>query len=109
MLNADLLTFLEHAISRALHDAESNETKGFWCDGILLSEGNGHYSQKSVNNNKQVTLKAFVGKDGQTPYQLTLLFGNQALSRYARGLSLERCVPDRSTEDWFEIDVQNKK
>lgn|GEM_PF-3166279 len=59
MLNTNFFTILEHAISRALHDTESSETKGFWYDRVLLSEGDDHYLQKSVNDNKQVTLKEF--------------------------------------------------
>lgn len=108
-LNADFLSTLEHSIRQALRHLDTDETKGFWCDGILLSEGNAHYSIKSVNANRSVKLKAFLGKDGQTPYELTLLFGGHALSRYARDLSLEDCIPDRPADEWIAVDTAKKQ
>jgi hypothetical protein len=56
-----------------------------------------------------VILKAHIGKDGQTEYELTLKFGKKALSRYARNLDLKACVPNPDQQNWFVIDTKRKK
>ena len=109
MLDHDLLTFLEYEISKAFENSDNEAIKGFWCDGILLPESSNSYSQKFVNDNRQIILKAFIGKDGQTEYELTLKFGNKALSRYARSLDIKECLPTLNKTKWFDIDTKGRK
>jgi hypothetical protein len=66
----------------------------FWCDGVYSHLPEVYYSQKYINDKRETKLKAFIGKDGQTRYDLILKFGPKSLSRYARGLNLERCLPE---------------
>jgi hypothetical protein len=54
-------------------------------------------------------MKAYVGKDGQTVYSLTLKFGSKALSRYARNLDIVECIPQTDFENWFKIDITKKE
>ncbi len=105
MLDQNFLTFLEYEISKVFDNTPDEEFRGFWCDGLLLSEPEQDYSIKYVNDNRLVVLKAFLGKDGQTEYKVLLHFGNKTLSRYARGLSLQECLP---CSDWFSIDINKK-
>ncbi len=109
MLDCDFCIFLEFKICDALDSVETNAFWGLWCDGVLLSEPDIYYSRKYINDNRQVRLKAFVGEDGQTVYELTLKFGPKALSRCARGLSIRECVPTADTKDWFSIDFEEKR
>lgn len=109
MLTQNFCIFLEYEICKALELSDDNQLKGFWCDGILLSEPESSYSQKSVNDTRQVILKAFIGKNGQTEYELTLKFGKKALSRYARNLTIDVCVPNPEDQSRFEIDVERKQ
>lgn len=51
------------------------------------------YTLQAVNNNRQVTLKAFLGRDGQTEYVLIMQLGPTALSRHARSLDIQECIP----------------
>ena len=88
MLDQNFCETLEYKLCDAFENLENENLKVFWCDGILLSEDDKYYSQKFVNENRQVKMQAFVGKDGQTLYSLTLKFGNEALSRYARNLNI---------------------
>lgn len=83
--------------------------KGFWCDGILLFDIENEYLKKQINDKRSVVMKAFSGKTGQEEYELTLLFGRKALSRYSRDLRLEGCVPDAEISDWLEVDPIKKK
>lgn len=109
MLDQDFCEFLEYEICKVIELSENDEIKGFWCDGILLNQPDSSYSQKIVNENRQVVLKAFIGKDGQTEYELTLKFGKKALSRYARGLDIKECVPNKDKQNWFDIDTKRNK
>jgi hypothetical protein len=107
MVNSDFCEFLAYKLGPAFEHSDNEEVRGFWCDGILLSEPDQSYSKKFINDNGQIILKAFIGKDGQIEYQLKLIFGRKALSRYARDLEISVCVPDPLTPVWFTIDVAN--
>ena len=54
-------------------------------------------------------MQAFIGKDGQTVYSLTLKFGNKALSRYARNLNMVECIPQTDFDNWLKIDILKKE
>jgi hypothetical protein len=109
MLDQDFCEYLEYEICKAFEHSGNDQIKGFWCDGIVLSQPDNFYSQKFVNDNRQVLLKAFIDKSGQTEYELTLKFGNQALSRYARNLDIKECVPTPDKLNWFIIDTKSHK
>ncbi len=107
MLDQDFYQFLEYGICKAFQHSQDEALNGFWCDGVLPLS-NHDYSRKSINDNKKITLKAFIGKDGQSVYELTLRLGARALSRYARGLDLKECVPNPDKPDWCNINTQKK-
>ena len=110
MLDDEFCEQLEWKIGNAMEALWKTDErlKGFWCDGVLLPESESEYSKKHVNDNRFVIMKAFTGKSGQEEYELTLLFGKKALSRYARDLSLEECVPDLENSDWLQVDPVRK-
>jgi hypothetical protein len=109
MIDDDLCIFLEYHLGEAFANSDKEEVRSFWCDGVLLSEPDKCYSKKFINDNRQTTLKAFIGKDGGTAYELILKFGRRALSRFARDLDISICVPDAEKPDWFNIDTKNRK
>jgi len=109
MIDRDFCEFLEYEICKAFEYSDDDEIKGFWCDGVLKDQPELYYSPKFVNDNRQVILKAHLGKDGQTEYELTLKFGKKALSRYTRNLDLKECVPHPEQQNWFVIDTKRKK
>lgn len=109
MIDQGFCEFLEHEITKAFEHSDNEQIKGFWCDGVLTNQLDSYYSQKFVSDNRQVILKAFIGKDGQTEYELTLKFGNKALSRYVRNLDIKECVPDPDNQNWFDIDTKRNK
>ena len=104
MLNKDFLELLEYQLTKALTISQNSQLKGFWCDGILLPSEN----EKKLLKTKQVLMTAFLGKDGQDKYDLTLKFGVNSLNNYANCLSLFSCVPNPDMKDWFNIDVSSK-
>ena len=109
IIDRDFCEFLEYEICKAFEHSDNDEIKGFWCDGVLTDQPDSYYSQKFVNDNREVKLQAFIGKDGQTEYELTLKFGNKALSRYARNLDIKECVPNPDKQNWFDIDTKRNK
>jgi len=109
MIDREFCDLLEHKICGALKNSLNEEVKGYWCDGVLLPFSESEFSQKHINDNKQTTLKAFLGANGQDTYTVKLLFGKRALSRYARGLKISDCLPESLDDSWFKIDLQFKE
>ncbi len=106
MIDEHFCEFLEYEICKALECLDEPESSGFWCDGILKSQSEYSYSQKFVNDNRKMTFKAFIGKDGQQEYDLTLKFGSKALSRFARNLDIKECFLSPQNPEWFTIDTK---
>lgn len=109
MLDQEFCEVLEYKISDVLKNIHSQEVKGFWCDGVLLSEPDNYYSKEFIADNRQTKMKAYVGKDGQGTYILTLKFGNKALSMYASNLNLAECIPQTDFQKWFSIDTAKQE
>ena len=110
MLDNDFFNTLEwETIPNALEEIGNPDTKGFWCDGVMTTASDIYYTKKFVNDNRYVPLLAYVGKDGTGKFEVILYFGPQALSRYARDLSITECIPDTAASEWFAIDVQQQK
>lgn len=109
MLDNEFCYFLEYRICDLLENSNDDRLKGFWCDGVYLPLFENNYSQKYVNDNRQIILKAHIGKDGQQEYKLTMNFGPKALSKYARNLDIKECVPNPDSENCFAIDIEKLK
>jgi len=101
-------TIMEYELCKIFEMIDEEQCKGFWCDGVKLSEQKEHYTKKYVNDNKCVNLIAYIGKTGQTEYSLKLLLGKKALSRYARGLSISECFPTDNVKNFVKLDIENK-
>lgn len=109
MFDQDFCDFLEYEICKAFNHSAGEQIKGFWCDGILLNHPDSSYTQEAINKNRQIQLKAFICKDGQSEYELTLKLGNKALSKFARNLDIKECIPNPEKQNWFEIDTKLNK
>jgi hypothetical protein len=108
MIDKDFCDFLEYQLSKSLFNSSDKHLKAFWCDGIILPLNENEYSKKSINDNRQVLVSAYFGKDGQDEYSMLIRFGSRSLSRYARGLDIKECVPSIEENDWYIIDEENK-
>lgn len=98
--------FLESWLCFAVKQLPDPSLSYFWCDGVYSMQAEGHYSQKHINDRREARLRAFFGQSGQDRYDLYLVFGRKALSRYAIGLDLKVCMPDSS--DGLFIDPEMK-
>ena len=85
------------------------DLKGFWCDGVSPSPlPESQLAPKQIHDTRQITTTAWLGKSGQEEYELTIHFGRQALSRYAKGSPLDDCIPNEEAKDWLRVDVDHK-
>jgi hypothetical protein len=108
MLDQEFCEYLEYEISNAFANTKNEKLKHFWCDGILLPTFESQYSTKFVNDNRKILMTAYLGLDGQNKYELILLFGRKAQSKYARGLDISECVPNPLEDNWLEVDIAKK-
>ena len=63
--------FLENEICRYFENNYDQNTKGFWCDGVIFEwadEGGAYF-------------KIFLGKKGETEYKLKLIIGEKASNK----------------------------
>ena len=109
MLDKEFCDFLEYHLTKSFKHSADDNIRSFWCDGIALPLIEKEYSQKTVNDKRQILLKAYIGKDGQDEYKLLMKFGNRSLSNYARGLDIKEHVPDQEKNDWYSVDIKNKQ
>jgi hypothetical protein len=109
MLDDDFLVKMEwEIIPNALEEIGNPDTSGCWCDGVMITVDTND-TKKFVNDKRHITLKAFMCREqGVEEYDLILLFGPKALSRYARELSILECIPNAPASEWFYFDVQKQ-
>jgi len=100
-------TLLEYHLTEAFSNAEEAELRRFWCDGINLPEESAS-AAKSVNDTRNIRTTAWIGNNGQDEYETIITFGRKSLSRYARSLSLDECLPPATDNGWYLIDTQKK-
>ena len=104
--NKEFCGHLEYHLCSTFKKSGKEELKGFWCDGVSWSPlPDNQLTKKYVNDNRKVVTKAWIGKNGQDEYEMTILFGNHSLGRYAKGTSMIDCIPSDESMDWLEIDT----
>ncbi|MBT1708865.1 hypothetical protein KK062_11560 [Fulvivirgaceae bacterium PWU5] len=74
---------------------------GFWCGGVDTPYFDYKLARKHVNDTRKIETRAWIGPSGQEEYALVIHFGKYALRRYAKGSSLNDCVPSPNTDDWL--------
>ncbi|MDQ3800332.1 MAG: hypothetical protein M3384_12850 [Acidobacteriota bacterium] len=110
MLPESFLISLEYSIAIALENAGEK----YWCDGVypLDSDGEDDLAPGKVRDSGEIRLRAAMPKgqyeDEQFWFDLILKFGKRSLERYAKGESLDDCIPDLSGAGWIKLDVENK-
>ena len=107
--NEKFCSQLEFHSCRAFEKSDRQDIKGFWCDGVSWTPTlDGQLGKKNVNDKRKIVTKAWLGKDGQSEYEMTIYFGQYSLSRYAKGTQLTDCIPSEDTMDWIEINPAKK-
>ena len=101
--NQEFCQHLEHQLD--LINLNSDELKGFWCDGIShWPDDFKSLSKTNIMRTKSINTKAWVGKDGQTEYNMNIQLGPIAITNYELGKSLEESIPTTEHPKWISID-----
>lgn len=108
-INENFYAHLEYILSMTFEKSNKIELKGFWCDGVSEPMLDTQLSKNNVNDKQKIVTKAWIGKDGQSEYEMTIHFGKYTKRRYAKGTSITDCIPSTESMDWIDIDTKNKK
>jgi hypothetical protein len=101
ILDNGFYEFMEYEICKYFENNNNQNTKGFWCDGILFDWID--------EDNQIIYCKTFIGKKGETKYTLALLFGNKIISENKNGIDIKTYFIMDNWENNFHIDLENKK
>lgn len=89
---------------------DDDRFNGFWCDGIdHLPTSIMSLSKLKIKENKEIITKAWIGKEGQSIYEMTIKLGDKSLRNYELNQSLIDCIPNKDDKKWIEIDPIKKK
>lgn len=108
MIDDNFCSALEARLSHGFAISDDPAVRAFWCDDVLLPDIERNLLLKNVNDRREIPMSAFTGPNGQEKYELILKLGPKALSRYARQLDLEYCLPSPEDSDWLEVDIEHK-
>jgi hypothetical protein len=107
--NKKFCNHLEYHLGATFEKSKREDLNGFWCDGVSwFSLDEKQLTKKSVNDKRKIVTKAWIGKTGQTEYEMTIHFGKHSLRRYAKGTSLCDCLPSNESMDWINIDTKKQ-
>lgn len=105
MIDKLFCEFLEYQICEFFKRFYNEQTRGFWCDGVVTPDADYLYTKKSIEDSRSMYFIAFVGKDGQQKYDVTLMLGNKALSLLIRGLDIKQCFSIIENPKFCKIDT----
>lgn len=106
--DTDFCVYLEYHLGSVFRKSSDERIKYLWCDGVAIPLSN-QLEKKFINDNRKLTIKAWIGADEQSEYEMTIKFGKYSLRRFAGGESLKECVPTGNNFDWIIIDLEKKK
>lgn len=103
--NKEFCLHLEYALGETFEKSNNPEIKGFWCDGVVHKRIN----KKKINEERIIETTAWIGKDGQSEYEMKIHLGKKSLQRFAKGTPMIDCIPGSESIDWIEIDPTKKR
>lgn len=106
--NEKLCSYLENYLGEAFGEAEQQEVKGLWCDGVLMPVFDNQLTKKSVNDTRKIITTAFIGYSDTHNFTLVIRFGKYALRRYAKGVELIDCLAVEHKMNRIKVDVDNR-
>ena len=106
MITNEFCKKLEIAIQRGLYAHLHKRLNTITTDDIVFDPSDISLTKKFVNDNRYAVLRMYALTGGSSVYNLILLFGNKAASRYARGLHLMDCIPWEFNENNMAVDVE---
>lgn len=112
--NEDFCLHLEARLDAAFANSSDEELIRFWCDGIAsvpyyrVEDNINYLSSGNIGKNRKIVTIAWLGTTGQNQYELTIVLGEKAWSKYEQGKSMIGCIPKAETTKWIDIDTENR-
>lgn len=92
---------LEYRLTQAFQQSNRQDIKGFWCDGV---SGDILWQAETDTGHRYLVTKAWIGKDGQGPYETTVWLGPLAAKRYDQGDDMVDVIPSVGSMEWVKIE-----
>lgn len=109
-ISENFCTSLEYLLCETFQKSDRPDLKGFWCDGVSWdSIPDRQLTKNSINDTQKIITKAWIGKNGQDEYEMTIQFGKYALKLFAEGTEIIECIPSTESMDWIDINIEKKK
>lgn len=106
--NKDFCSALEYSLD--FSQFENENIKSLWCDGVdHLPVDIKSLSVANLKKKPFIKTKAWIGKDGQGHYEMTIHFGPEALSNYINRQHLHECIPDTAAHEWIKVDPERNQ
>ncbi|WP_207430971.1 hypothetical protein [Sabulibacter ruber] len=103
-LDEDFCSALEYRLTRIFRESDQKEIRSLWCDGISP----GIETNDNPIDSRRIRTKAWIGKDGQEEFSMTILLGEEAIVKFLNGGSLIDSIPREETKDWMDIDTEGR-
>ncbi len=106
--NQEFCTNLEYSLN--FDNIQRDDIKGYWCDGIDHLPANiKSLAKSSIEKDRIIITKAWIGKDGQDIYEMRIKCGNKFVEAYTTNHSLLDSIPNDNEENWIDIDPVKKQ
>ena len=92
---------LEYRLTQVFQLSNRQDIKGFWCDGV---SGDVLWEAETDTEQRYLVTKAWIGKDGQDPYEVTIWLGPLAAKRCDQGEDMVDFVPNVGSMEWIKIE-----
>jgi hypothetical protein len=105
-IDSDFLLKLEFHLSKSLKDFLDDNVKCFWCDGLLIEEKID--TALTIEVEKRITAKAWIGSDGQDIYKMFITLGQNPFKSYLDKKDLDYYLPENNVSNWLSIQPKDK-
>ena len=108
--NIEFCEILNKYLMEAIGSSNHKLAHSCAMDGVLMPFVDSQLAKKSVNDTRKIETDAWALSDkGDIKFRLVIYFGKYSLRRYARGNSLEDCLPSLDSNDHIFIDFEKRQ
>lgn len=106
--NQDFCSQLEYSLDFEQLDRE--DLKGYWCDGVdHLPKDIKSLAKSRIEKERTIVTKAWIGRDGQGEYEMTINLGGDFIKAYMSDSNLLASIPGREEKGWIDVDTEQRK
>jgi hypothetical protein len=105
-VSSNFLLSLEYQLSKKFSSIPDDNVRLFWCDGILIEES--IYTEFTIETEKQIIAKAWIGGDGQDVYTMVIKLGKCSIESYLNEADMVSHLPEGDISTWLTIQPDNK-